>query len=205
MDLTWATPAAMRMLSGWRVAEEVVTLSDHRHIMFNVALHPPGSSSHREGSPPRRWSLKRLNRDFLEAAAIIAAWPENTDEDRSDPEREATWFRDTMTAICDVAMPRSSCSKRRAVYWWSQEIAELRQVCLRMRRQYLRARRRRRATPDEVARAYEHYRITKKALHIAIMDAKARSWRELLEGLDRNPWGRPYRVVLGKLRPWMPP
>lgn len=43
------------------------------------------------------------------------------------------------------------------------------------------------------------------ALQVAIADAKSRSWSELLEGLNRDPWGRPYKMVLGKLRPWVPP
>lgn len=28
---------------------------------------------------------------------------------------------------------------------------------------------------------------------------------KLLEGLTRNPWGRTYKMVLGKLLPWAPP
>ncbi|CAG5036276.1 unnamed protein product [Parnassius apollo] len=78
------------MLSGWRVATEVVTLSDHRHIVIDVALHHLDSnSSHRVGSSPRCWSLKLLNRDKLEAAAIVAAWPAKAEELHINPEGEA--------------------------------------------------------------------------------------------------------------------
>lgn len=42
-------------------------------------------------------------------------------------------------------------------------------------------------------------------LQHAIADARSRSWQELLEGLDRDPWGRPYKLVMAKLRPWVPP
>ncbi|CAK1598874.1 unnamed protein product [Parnassius mnemosyne] len=207
VDLTWATPPAMQMLSGWRVAEEVVTLSDHRHIVFNVALRQPDSNpSRRDSSPPRRWCLKRLDQDKLEAAAIVASWPENAEEVQSDPEGEANWFRGTMAQICDLSMPRISRPKRKAAYWWSAEIARLRAICLRCRRQYTRARRRRRrAPPEEIARLYGAYRAATKALQIAITNARSRSWKELLEGLNKDPWGRPYRMVLGKLRPWSPP
>ena len=206
VDLTWATPAAARIVSGWRVAEEAETLSDHRHIIFDVAIHPPGSDSRRRrSSPPRRWSVKRLDRDALETAAIVAAWPETDDQILPDPEEEAAWFRETMTSICDVSMPRTRPSKRRGAYWWSEELARLREASMRARRQYTRARRRRRATAEETARAYEAYRSASTAFRTAIADAKARSWEELLEGLNRDPWGRPYKMVLGKLRPWVPP
>ena len=34
--------------------------------------------------------------------------------------------------------------------------------------------------------------------------AKRRAWGELLASLDADPWGRPYKMVLNKLRPWAP-
>ena len=36
-------------------------------------------------------------------------------------------------------------------------------------------------------------------------EAKRRAWGELLASLDSDPWGRPYKMVLNKLRPWAPP
>lgn len=33
-----------------------------------------------------------------------------------------------------------------------------------------------------------------------IKAAKEDAWRELLQAIDDDPWGRPYRVVLGRLR-----
>ena len=34
-----------------------------------------------------------------------------------------------------------------------------------------------------------------------IKDAKKKYWKELVETLDKDPWGRPCRLVLGKIRP----
>nr|XP_034838764.1 uncharacterized protein LOC117994898 [Maniola hyperantus] len=205
VDLTWATPSASRMVSGWRVAEEVVTLSDHRHIVFVVSTGTSDNIARQNSSQSQRWSLKKLNRDLLVAAACVAAWPERSQEVLPDPEGEAVWFRETMTGICNTSMPKCRQTKNQAVYWWSEDIAQLRRICLRSRRQYTRARRRRRSTAEATAVAYSAYREATKTLQVAIANAKARSWRELLEGLDRDPWGRPYKIVLGKLRPWVPP
>lgn len=47
--------------------------------------------------------------------------------------------------------------------------------------------------------------MAKNALRIAIKQAKARARQELLATLDRDPWGRPYKMVMGRLRPWTPP
>ncbi|XP_049880311.1 uncharacterized protein LOC126376807 [Pectinophora gossypiella] len=202
VDLSWATPAAARLVSGWRVAEELVTLSDHRHIVIEVSIRPPERSQRDEGLP-RRWSLKQLDPDLFVAAANVALWPE--EGIFRDPEQEASWFRSTMTSICDASMPRVRALNRKRVYWWSEECAQLRTTCLRARRRYTRTRRRRRATSEEVDEAYASYRAATKAFQYAVSDAKARAWHELLDDLSRDPWGRPYKIVLGKLRPWVPP
>ncbi|XP_050352039.1 uncharacterized protein LOC126774517 [Nymphalis io] len=137
VDLTWSSPAAIRVLSGWRVAEVVVTLPDHRYIVLDVTLRrPERSTCRRDGNLPHRWSFKRLNRDFLEAAAIVTAWSENAEEVLSDSESESIRLRDTMTSVCDVSMPRTGRPKCRVVYWWSTHIAQLRESCLRARREY---------------------------------------------------------------------
>lgn len=41
----------------------------------------------------------------------------------------------------------------------------------------------------------------RKELRIAIGTAKRKAWDELLEGLIGDPWGRPYKAILGKIRP----
>jgi hypothetical protein len=38
-----------------------------------------------------------------------------------------------------------------------------------------------------------------------IKAAKDRSWKELIEAVESDPRGRPYKVVLAKLRPQAPP
>lgn len=202
IDLSWATLPAERMVVGWRVAEELVTLSDHRHITMDVAFRLPAANSRRAFERPRRWAVKQLNRDLLVAAAHVADWSDAT---HSDPEEEARRLTDDMTAICDTAMPRVRPERRHPVYWWSEQIAELRAVCLRARRQYTRARRRRSAGATEREARYAEYRDATVTLQRAIAESKARNWKALVDELDRDPWGRPYKTVLGKLRPWVPP
>lgn len=45
------------------------------------------------------------------------------------------------------------------------------------------------------------YRAARGSLKRAIKKARSRSWRELIDTIDRDPWGLPYKIVLGKLRP----
>ncbi|XP_078051848.1 uncharacterized protein LOC144477994, partial [Augochlora pura] len=123
VDLSWATPPAARRISGWRVAEEVERLSDHRYIILDLpaASRMTPRRRHGEVEPAPRWALNRLDQDALMAAAHVVAWPMSSAEP-VDGLVEARWLRGAMTSICDVAMPRAKPHQRKAVYWWSREL-----------------------------------------------------------------------------------
>lgn len=200
VDVSWASPAAARRVVGWRVAEELESLSDHLHIIVEVSSAAIRPETRRAGTRGPRWALKRLDRDILRAAALAVAWSDHPTEP-CGADAGADWFRGKMVELCDSAMPRARSSPRRSAYWWSEGIAELRRSCVLARRRYTRSRRRRRGG-DEAARAalYVAYRQATVALQRAIARAKAEAWSELLQTLDGDPWGRPYKIVLQKLR-----
>jgi hypothetical protein len=104
-------------------------------------------------------------------------------------------------------MPRSipgGGARNRCAYWWTEEIAELRRECAQARRKLQKARRKRRRDEKEISCCYEGYREKRRALQQQIQNAKARSWMELVESVESDPWGRPYRLVTKKLRPPAP-
>jgi len=186
-------------------------LSDHLYIRFEVSPQATLAPPDREGGTPSsspRWALKRLNGDALVAASIVMAWPESqpAGPDGVDVDEEAAWFRGSMSQICDTGMLWARpAPPRRGVYWWSPEIAELRAACVRGRRQYTRYRRRKRGDAAMEEQLYGTYREAKKSLQLAIIRAKTQKWQELLETIEKDPWGRPYRMVRNKLRAWAPP
>ena len=51
----------------------------------------------------------------------------------------------------------------------------------------------------------EAYREARRPLQRAVKEAKRRAWGELLASLDADPCGRPYKMVLNKLRLWASP
>jgi len=164
VDNTFGSPPVPRKVVGWRVMEGSETLSDHRYIRWNVSDPSLGNQPrHRSGTPlPPRWALKRLDEDALMAAASAKALEEIPKLSPCDVDGEAAWFREAMSQICDVAMPRIRVlPTRRSVYWWTQEIAQLRADCVRKRHQYTRCRRRRHEEA-ETAALYESYREAKK-------------------------------------------
>ncbi|CAB3254559.1 unnamed protein product [Arctia plantaginis] len=207
VDLSFATPALAARVRNWRVLKEVETLSDHLYIRFELSRTQDSSRGHvaRRLSRFPRWAVARLNRDLLEEAAIIHSWlsPQAPTE---EVDVGAGRFRDAITHICDAAMPRIRGRRppRKEVYWWSQELADLRAACTRARRSYTRSRRRHRGDGEE-DRLHEEYRRARKTLKLAISRAKEEKRQEMLEGLNRDPWGRPYRAVRQKLHASAPP
>lgn len=208
VDLTFASTDLAHYIRGWEVLVEAETLSDHRYIRFDVggqqptSIGPASNATRRRGP---RWAIKCLDKDLLEEASLIQAWVSAPTCVR-EVQEETKWLREALTSICDAAMPRvkATTSKRR-VYWWSMELAELRKACVTARRQYSRQRRRRHRSEAAEAQLYESYRGAVNALQLAISQAKEQAHNELLESLNRDPWGRPYKTVRAKLRPWTPP
>lgn len=201
VDLTWASPQAARLVKGWRVLADVESLSDHVHIEMEL-LSPTGPQAGRSSSIPKRWSLAKLDGDMLAAALIASSWP----SEREDIElkQECEFIMSSITNACDIGMPRSRPRPRKATYWWSEELGELRRTAIRMRRGWLRSRRRQ-DPPDREDAARRAYKDAKYTLCSAISKAKAKSWADLLQTLDRDPWGLGYKIVRNKLKRWSPP
>ncbi|KAJ0169535.1 hypothetical protein K1T71_014720 [Dendrolimus kikuchii] len=73
---------------------------------------------------------------------------------------------------------------------------------------YTRHRRRHRRAADAAtveAQLYEGYRSARRTLRIEIRNAKNVAWGELLDSLNQDPWGRPFKMARNKLRAWAPP
>jgi len=207
VDLTWASPAALRMVVGWRVAAELETLSDHRYIELSlVTRHPPTGPDSQE---VRRWSLTRLNPDLLMASMQASLWVWGEDPlawEVKGVEELASRLRSALWGACDASMPRvrRGCG-RRSAYWWTEEIANLRDASIRARRRLQRCMRRRDRSETCIERARGECRDARHSLGVAIGRSKTRAWEELLASLNEDPWGRPYRMVLKKLRLRAPP
>ena len=204
VDLTWATPVAATRIHGWHVdASSLGEMSDHHLIRMELVSTPAEVSIRRRlHVKERRWALRKLDPGALEVSLLSSTWPEPNPA--LSVEEEAEWLEDAMSRACDASMPRCRGPvARRAAYWWSEELAQLRRATVAARRGY--TRRRRRGTDAEVEVAAGALRDARSALRTAIRRAKADAWRDLVSSLDRDPWGRPYKIVTKRFRPWAPP
>lgn len=197
VDTTWASPSAVRLVMGWKVVTDVETLSDHTYIEVEL-----GVSRRLSSSAPKRWATKKLDEDLMVAALMIISWPKW--EEEASLARRVTRFRRALSSACDVAMPRARARQRKATYWWSDEIADLRRESIAARRGWIRSRQRGR-DPDVTEAKRVLYRERKMALGKAISRAKASSWGELLGSLNDDPWGLAYKIVRKKIRGWTLP
>ncbi|KAL0852664.1 hypothetical protein ABMA27_012503 [Loxostege sticticalis] len=204
VDVSFATPALAARVRRWEV-DLAVTLSDHRHVRIEIADHSSAVRSGRERvSPFPRWALTRLDREMAKEAAFVQDWfgqPTGPDVDDA-----ALRLRGAMTEVCNASMPRSHRPPpKKAVYWWSTDLEDLRVACLGALRSYRRYRRRAQGHAEEEDRLYAAYCDAKKVLRAAIGAAKDAAREEMLESLNDDPWGRPYKAVRNKLRPIGPP
>ena len=88
---------------------------------------------------------------------------------------------------CETSMPRKKPPvKRRAVYWWTEEIAELRRKATRCRRKATRAKKN---GIDIILRCTE-YKVAKIALQWAINQSKKEKFKRLIQDIDADVWGK---------------
>ncbi|XP_011147563.2 uncharacterized protein LOC105188041 [Harpegnathos saltator] len=182
----WATPAALRRVWTWRVADELEILSDHLLIEMELSVTPNGLRPSQTKEPrPGRWSLAQLKKESLEISLEGSTWPRQ--REGQDLDSEVMEVMDILAQVCDATMPRvRSCSKRSA-WWWSDHIATLRRRSVYCRWAFRRERNRLNPDPEATLAARQEFCKAAVELREAIGAAKGRGWNNLLLSLDADP------------------
>lgn len=192
-DITLVSDVIAQDITGWRVVEDY-TGSDHQYITYNVrgGLRQAISSTARVTG----WNVSKLCESNL--LATIEAGKTTVLRKTGSPEETARVTMQLIKQACDSSMPkkRGIGRKKTAVYWWSDEIADLRKRCLRLKRLVARARRRDRHAAEQ---EHEEYRIARRALKYEINRSKRLKWESLKRDVDTDPWGMGYKIVMRKL------
>ena len=186
IDLTFMTDSLFLHAPSWQVSDSF-NYSDHRAIAFEAGV--PEQKNHVKICP-NGWNAKSFDREafeiIMQERLVLTGSCEN----------KTSQLMSLIVNACDASMTRRGRGNGQSpVYWWNDEIAELRKVCHRTRR---RAQRARGQTNYQDLRL-EHFE-TCRALKKAIKSSKRRGWKELYEEVDKDPWGRPYKIVMSKLR-----
>uniref|UniRef100_W8ADE4 Putative 115 kDa protein in type-1 retrotransposable element R1DM n=1 Tax=Ceratitis capitata TaxID=7213 RepID=W8ADE4_CERCA len=196
IDLTFCSAALLDLIK-WEILDDF-TYSDHFAISFVV--HPPRSIAKKNRVPKVQksgWKTKMLDSSMLSYMTDLL--PDLfTVGTYVNADKCANVLMNHITEICDASMPRKTRGNGRApVYWWNQEIKELRAQSLKLRRQYQRQRAR---SNPEYLRLQLLYRSKRDELQKAIKKSKREAFQELIRDVDDNPWGSGYNVVLKKLK-----
>nr|XP_032524318.1 uncharacterized protein LOC116775545 [Danaus plexippus plexippus] len=102
VDIILVRSSAAHRIVNWRVQEDTETLSDLRLIRFDVTSYTsePAPTTSPSGGP--RLSVRRLDRDFLEEAAVVASWVPLPSANAASG---AEWLNEASRNICDASMP----------------------------------------------------------------------------------------------------
>ncbi|XP_069962615.1 uncharacterized protein [Bactrocera oleae] len=189
-DITLVSEGFANQLREWKVLEDY-TGSDHQYISYLMGPDKSQATTKRRGT--RKWNVSKLH-----SGKLLASIDKNPPKyHASSPARFIVKETlDSITEACKAAMPKiKGGHPKKAVYWWTDEIQNLRQTCLRKRRRYTRARRRGRNEMEE----HKEYKAAKTELKYKTIKAKKDKWEELRNDINKNPWGLGYKIVMRKL------
>ena len=181
IDLTIATPRTAQKMSKWAVLDEE-SLSDHFYLSFEINTGSPREVITR--TP--KIDLQKLKLS-LEKCHLF---PNGT-----DAEQKAESLTEKIQACRRPIHPGGN--PRRSVHWWTPDINALRSTANHLRRVFQRKRKR---LGPAASRAEElDAKSAKRELVLAIKRAKETAWRNLCDQVQRDPWGLPYKLIMGKL------
>ncbi|XP_076660075.1 uncharacterized protein LOC143363362 [Halictus rubicundus] len=115
-------------------------------------------------------------------------------------------FLTLIKKVCEESLEKIGQGKgcrRRNNPWWNQEIKEERAKVQKLRRKIQRARKRKRNEEREILTFLDEK--GKKRLQIMISKEKNRTWNELCESIEKDPWGKPYKTIIRRAKKGSPP
>lgn len=190
IDVTFSSPG---LVSDWRV-EDGYTHSDHQEIRYNVDHNSRRLAVVGPNQATRGWKTTRFNPEVF-AEAI------GREQDRMQ-DSSADQLVAVLSRACDATMPRKGQLRngRSPVYWWTDEIADLRRSCLQARRRMQRAR-----SAEQREERRGAFVTAREALKKGIKASKRACFDGLLAKVNTNPWGDAYRIVMSKTKGVMAP
>lgn len=138
IDVTWCTPDLRGEISGWKVREDLESLSDHHYVTMDISCDN-GSLLRSIGPSLPRWQRGEWNMDAFQAVARWEFGQSGLDQDASvNPmaQKATKIIQDSCDAAADKVRPNGG---RKRIYWWNSSIAQARKVSTRARRAWTKA------------------------------------------------------------------
>ncbi|KAF0736587.1 Uncharacterized protein FWK35_00023750 [Aphis craccivora] len=132
-----------QLVTDWSVLEDTYSASDHLYIEYQVSPRAvPDTTRQTTIVRAPGWAIRKFNPAAAEFFLELSGPPRLPSPEALASEH-AECLGAMLSATCDASMPpRSAHEARRAVHWWSDDIAALRKTAISTRRAYQRAGRR---------------------------------------------------------------
>ena len=183
IDITFVSPSLFRD-ARWSLCDSY-TGSDHSALLFTI-----GEPS---GRAPTVWREAYRLDTFNPIAFSEAIQSLNTSGNAED---RACQMVTQVQSACNASMQRRKQFTRHQapMYWWTEEICQLRTECIHARRSYQRARGRSNFIAKQQA-----YQVARRQLKKAIRTSKREYFLDLCDSAELDPWGRAYKTVVKRL------
>lgn len=183
IDLTLISDAVPRNKLSWKLRGDVLSLSDHRYIGWQFC----DTKRHRGHKylPRKGWKMEKLDSEKFQSGFSMSQDYIKLSDGAID---HARLLVDLIGFVCDSSMPRAKAVHIRRTYWWSDELAELRRICIRSRRKLTRAKKQRNYQNVNLVYLRSDYNVKVRNFKNAISKAQQSSWNELLEEINKDPW-----------------
>lgn len=200
IDVTFSRSGGNRpIVSDWFVITDCYNASDHEYIGYSV-LKPeaPGPAAEHKATLLAGWSTKKLSLEAINVHWDRTGTSPPLPEDGS-AEEHVEQLQEFLKRAFNAAMPNRSVfqGKRAGPLVERGDRCNAKGRYIVARRRYQRARRRANMPGREAA--FETYNRVRKELRLAIRIAQERSWQELCNTVESDPWGVPYRIVTKRL------
>lgn len=120
-------------------------------------------------------------------------------------EKDVRRYLDIIQEVCAASMKPAKAPSRPTRFGtvgWTPELRALRKEANRLRRRKQRAHR---MAPEVFEERRAQYSKACSELGYAMQKARTEAWRELCSTLDTDMWGRPYKIMMARLKAKNPP
>lgn len=194
IDVTFVSNTIRGRVEDWKVLD-IESLSLHKYISFTLKSTLPRRLAI-DRMPPG-WSTRSLKPELMKASLALTHLPPH--DQLQSAELEASNLVTWITKAADKCLKKTrTFTGKQPVHWWSREIGLIRGECNKARRIHQRTRKR--LGEDGSRASLERWKELRRSLATAIKSAKERCWSHLIATVDSDVWGKPYKIIMRKLR-----
>lgn len=198
IDFGFCDAQTLRAVERSKILENIETRSDHLYVLHQLRTPQPT-----ERLPLYIWEPKSLEVEAMKSAydRRVGELPTNRPWGEEDVRR----YLGVLQEVCvDSMRPAKKPSRptRVGTVGWTPERRALRKEANRLRRRKQRAHR---LAPEVFEERNTQYRKACSDLGNAMRKARTEAWREMCRTLDTDMWGRPYKIMMARLKAKNPP